>query len=110
MTLDPALKDTLDRFRAHPLFKPVLGGLLVGGIGLFFPQTLGVSYESIDACLNNQLGLWLAFLLVFVKILATSLTLGSGGSGGIFAPSLFPLFLQASWPLAVESHNHTGMN
>lgn len=82
-------EDSFDRFRINPLFKPVLGGLMIGGIGLFFPQIFGVSYDSIDACLNNQLGLWLAFLLVFIKIFATSLTLGSGGSGGIFAPSLF---------------------
>lgn len=42
-----------------------------------------------DAALTNQMGLWLAFILIFAKILSTSLTLGSGGSGGIFAPSLF---------------------
>jgi CIC family chloride channel protein len=48
-----------------------------------------VGYQSIDATLQNQLGLWLALLLIFTKILSTSLTLGSGGSGGIFAPSLF---------------------
>lgn len=82
-------EDRFDSIRLHPLIKPVLGGLLIGAIGLGFPQLFGVGYDSIDACLQNQVGFWLAFILVFVKILSTSLTLGSGGSGGIFAPSLF---------------------
>ncbi len=83
------LEDRFDRLRMHPLIKPALGGLLVGVIGLSFPQVFGVSYEAMDAVLLGHLGLWLALVLVFAKILATSLTLGSGGSGGIFAPSLF---------------------
>jgi CIC family chloride channel protein len=82
-------EDKIDRIHLHPLLKPALGGLLIGGIGLGLPQIFGVGYGSIDACLQNQLGFWLAFLLIFAKILSTSLTLGSGGSGGIFAPSLF---------------------
>lgn len=83
------LEERFDKLRFHPLIKPVLGGLLVGVTGLGLPQIFGVSYEAMDACLQNQLGFWVAFLLVFAKILSTSLTLGSGGSGGIFAPSLF---------------------
>jgi len=83
------LEDRFESLPAHPLLKPVLGGVVVGLIGLKLPQIFGVSYEAIDACLANQLGFWLAFLLVLAKILSTSFTLGSGGSGGIFAPSLF---------------------
>lgn len=83
------LEDRFDRSRIHSLVKPAVGGLLVGAIGVAFPHIFGVSYEAMDAGLTNQLGLWLAFILVFAKILGTSLTLGSGGSGGIFAPSLF---------------------
>jgi CIC family chloride channel protein len=82
-------EDRFDKAPVHPLIKPVIGGLLIGAIGLALPQIFGVGYGSIDACLQNQLGFWLAFILIFVKILSTSLTLGSGGSGGIFAPSLF---------------------
>lgn len=82
-------EDRFDSLRIHPLMKPVLGGLLIGAVGLGLPQIFGVGYDSIDVTLQNQLGLWLALLLVFSKILSTSLTLGSGGSGGIFAPSLF---------------------
>jgi CIC family chloride channel protein len=82
-------EDKFDDLRLHPLIKPILGGILIGVIGLKFSQIFGVGYESIDACLTNNLGFWLALVLVFAKILSTSLTLGSGGSGGIFAPSLF---------------------
>jgi len=83
------LEDKFEALKVHPLIKPAMGGLLVGVIGLKFPQIFGVSYEAMDAGLTNQMGLWLAFVLIFAKILSTSLTLGSGGSGGIFAPSLF---------------------
>lgn len=83
------LEDRFESMRLHPLLQPALGGLLVGMIGMKLPHIFGVSYEAMDSCLRNQLGFWLAFLLVFAKVLGTSLTLGSGGSGGIFAPSLF---------------------
>ncbi len=69
--------------------KPIFGGLIIGLIGLKFPQILGVGYETIEATFNGQLLMVTLFLLVFVKIIATSITLGSGHSGGIFAPSLF---------------------
>jgi len=83
------LEDKFEALKVHPLIKPAMGGLLVGVIGLKFHQIFGVSYEAMDAGLTNQMGFWLAFVLIFAKILGTSLTLGSGGSGGIFAPSLF---------------------
>ena len=83
------LEDKFEKLRFPPLLKPALGGLLIGVIGLKFPFIFGVSYEAIDTALQSQMVLWLALVLVFAKILSTSLTLGSGGSGGIFAPSLF---------------------
>ena len=69
--------------------KAGLGGLGIGLIGLIFPQIYGVGYDTITGALNNTLIWQIALSLVFVKILATSLSLGSGGSGGVFAPSLF---------------------
>ncbi len=69
--------------------KPALGGLTIGLLSLYFPQILGVGYESITEALLGKLPWFLLLVLVFVKIFATSLTIGSGGSGGVFAPSLF---------------------
>jgi CIC family chloride channel protein len=63
--------------------------LILGTAALFFPQILGVGYGAIDMALAQQMAWWLLLVLVPVKILATSITIGSGGSGGIFAPSLF---------------------
>ncbi len=68
---------------------PLIGGILIGAMALFFPQVMGVGYDTINDALHGNLVWYLAALLILFKILATSITLGSGGSGGIFAPSLF---------------------
>lgn len=83
-------EDLFDNITHVPeYFKPVLGGLLVGSIGLFFPQVFGVGYETVEVVLKNGLPWLLVFLLLFVKLIATAITIGSGGSGGVFAPGLF---------------------
>ncbi|MGC9194553.1 MAG: chloride channel protein [Syntrophobacteraceae bacterium] len=69
--------------------KPALGGLLVGVMGLFLPQVPGYSYVPLIKAINGHYAAGFLFLLVGAKIVATSLTLGSGGSGGILCPSLF---------------------
>lgn len=70
--------------------KPAVGGLLAGIIGLFLPQVLGMGYGWLQlGMLNNPLPLAITLLLIFAKILSTSLSIGSGGSGGVFAPGLF---------------------
>jgi len=71
------------------LYKPAIGGLIVGMISIFMPQILGNGYDVMEQALTGQMFWGLAFLLVFMKIMCTSITLGSGGMGGIFAPSLF---------------------
>ncbi len=78
-----------EKFKFPEYLKATVGGLMVGGIALLYPQIMGVGYDSITMALNSNVIWSLALVLIFVKILATSLTLGSGGSGGIFAPSLF---------------------
>ncbi len=83
------LEDMFDDLKFPEYLKALLGGLILGAMALVFPQILGVGYEAIDLALIQQLSWWLMFLLVLCKILATSITIGSGGSGGIFAPSLF---------------------
>lgn len=86
------LYKTEDLFETLPipeLLKPVCGGLLVGLMGISFPHIFGVGYDTISLALNGKLvGSFLLVLVVF-KVAATSITVGSGGSGGIFAPCLF---------------------
>jgi len=82
-------EDIFDKLRMPEYLKAVLGGLILGVMGLLFPHILGVGYPAIDLSLMQELSWWVLFLLVVFKILSTSVTLGSGGSGGIFAPSLF---------------------
>lgn len=77
------------RIKIPGYLKPALGGFLLGIIGIFFPQVFKDGYEFIKQALYAEMALWIMFVLIFLKILATSLTLGSGNSGGIFAPSLF---------------------
>jgi len=69
--------------------KPALGGLIVGFISISFPAVLGNGYDFMEKALNGELFWGLALTLVFLKIISTSATLGSGGLGGVFAPSLF---------------------
>jgi len=83
------LEDLFDGLKFPEYLKAVLGGLILGVMALVFPHLLGVGYEAIDLALIQELSWWVMFLLVLCKILATSVTIGSGGSGGIFAPSLF---------------------
>ncbi len=83
------IEDLFDDFKFPEYLKAVIGGMILGAGGLFFPQILGVGYGAIDLALMQKMALWLFLVLAVVKILATSITIGSGGSGGIFAPSLF---------------------
>jgi CIC family chloride channel protein len=83
------VEDLFDDFKFPEYLKAVIGGLILGICGLFFPQVMGVGYGAIDLALTLKMAWWLLLVLVLVKILATSVTIGSGGSGGIFAPSLF---------------------
>ncbi|NLO30640.1 MAG: CBS domain-containing protein [Methanosarcina mazei] len=83
------MKDLFSEIPVHPVFKPALGGLAVGALGLFYPRVLGMGYNVIMDALNNQLAFNLLLILLFLKILAFSLSLGSGGAGGTIVPSLF---------------------
>jgi CIC family chloride channel protein len=69
--------------------KPALGGLLVGLMALKLPEVLAGGYGWIQQAIDGQLALHLLLVLLFAKMAALSLTVGSGGSGGVFAPSLF---------------------
>ena len=71
--------------------KPAIGGLIVGLIGLVIPQALGMGYGWVQVGMDQRLlglPLWLVLVIPFAKIVATSLSIGSGGSGGIFGPGM----------------------
>jgi len=97
-------EDLFDNWKAFPEWgKPAIGGFLLGAIALLYPilipirelawdkmpHVFGVGYEMIDAALANHIILPMAIALLILKLLATNITIGSGGSGGVFAPSLF---------------------
>ncbi|KAA3656926.1 MAG: chloride channel protein, partial [Calditrichaeota bacterium] len=83
------VEEFFDKFKYPIYVKTMIGGLIVGLIGNFIPHIYGVGYDTMDSALRgNMLGETL-LMLVFAKIIATSVSLGSGGSGGVFAPSLF---------------------
>jgi CIC family chloride channel protein len=89
--------DVFDRWHVREYIKPVAGGLVIGLLGVFYPQVFGIGYgvqplggpSPLDSALLGRFALGLTAMLVLMKIVATSVTLGSGGSGGVFAPSLF---------------------
>ena len=71
--------------------KPAIGGLIVGIIGLVIPEALGMGYGWVQVGMDQRvlgLPLWVVLVIPFAKILATSLSIGSGGSGGIFGPGM----------------------
>ena len=85
------IRDLFHRIHLPNHFKPAIGGFLVGIIGLFIPQALGMGYGYVQFGINGDflhIAAWLMAALVFVKILTTSLTIGSGGSGGVFGPGM----------------------
>jgi chloride channel protein, CIC family len=86
-----AITDYFSRIRFRKFLKPAIGGILVGIIGMFLPQILGTSYGWLQIAIYQDytfLPLYIIGLLVIFKILATSLTIGSGGSAGVFGPSM----------------------
>jgi CIC family chloride channel protein len=85
------IKQVFHKFNIPNYVKPAIGGLLVGVIGVFFPQILGVGYGWLQLLMDGNfllLPLMLLPIVLVLKIIATSLTVGSGGSGGVFGPGL----------------------
>src|SRR5689334_11029571 len=79
------------RLRLPLWLKPALGGVLVGLMALVIPGALHMGYGWVQISMGNELlglPLWMVLLLPFAKILSTSLSIGSGGSGGIFGPGM----------------------
>jgi len=79
-----------ERFPIHSrIWKPAIGGLIVGIIGIYFPEVFGYTYQGVNASLYSRDSFLILAALLLFKPIATSITLGSGGAGGTLAPSLF---------------------
>ncbi|MFW9787024.1 MAG: chloride channel protein, partial [Candidatus Thorarchaeota archaeon] len=103
------IEDVLEKIRVSKYILPAIGGLLTGLLAIgtiyfenvfaysgkfainepYYPAIMGVGYAFIDATLVGEVMLGALFIFGLLKLLATGFTLGSGGSGGVFAPSLF---------------------
>jgi len=144
------LLDFLERFfdervTLPPVFKPAIGAALLGLLAYFYPHILsltsiypedsrlgfplagniphiyGSGFDFIDQVLKGQAPFILLFMLIFLKPLATSFTLGSGNSGGVFAPSLFTgamlggafghllAWISPGFPVAIGAYALVGM-
>lgn len=75
-------------FKIPNHIKPAIGGLCTGIVGFFLPQTLAFGYGFAQKALDNELTIPFLLLLAFGKIITTSFSIGSGGSGGVFGPSI----------------------
>lgn len=95
-------EDVFDNWKSMPEWlRPAVGGLLLGMVALAYPPLTGIRWDRIphifnvgydvmiESALSSELMLGSVLVLLVLKMVATSLTLGSGGSGGVFAPSLF---------------------
>ncbi|HEX4248144.1 MAG TPA: chloride channel protein, partial [Pseudonocardia sp.] len=76
-------------WRGPEWLRPAVGGILLGGLLLVLPQMYGVGYPVLERAVGGGYVLGMLVVLLVGKMLATSLTIGIGGSGGVFAPSLF---------------------
>jgi H+/Cl- antiporter ClcA len=84
------LEDAFDRFPFQPaaIWAPATGALILGLIGYFYPQVFGTGYDTIRDMLNDRLGTQALLGISIAKFVALVVSLGSGTTGGVFAPSL----------------------
>lgn len=78
-----------DRLRVPNFCKPAIGGVVVGVLAYGIPQVVGTNWANLTDAVAGKFGFAALILIACAKILATSFTIGSGGSGGVFGPSLF---------------------
>lgn len=114
-------RDIFQNLKVPRIFKPAIGGLILGLLAIFFPYCIGIGYGWIQLAMAGGLSLGVLALLPFAKMLATSLSISSGGSGGIFGPTiviggilgaLYSIFLNGAFPslnLPVEPFVVVGM-
>jgi chloride channel protein, CIC family len=103
------VRDAFNALRVPTWTKPAIGGLGVGLIALRLPQVLGGGYGWIQQAIDGRLALHLLLILLVAKMVALSLTVSSGGSGGVFAPSLFVGAMLGGALASVFHHPAAGM-
>ncbi|MGC8645722.1 MAG: chloride channel protein [Thermoplasmata archaeon] len=93
------VKALFSKVRIKPFLRPMIGGAIAGGIAVFIPEVTGMGYGYLQYLIDGKLSMicsnyivlplvLLLLMIILAKIVATSFTIGSGGSGGVFAPSL----------------------
>jgi chloride channel protein, CIC family len=103
------VRDAFAALRVPNWTKPAIGGLGLGLLALWLPQVLGGGYGWIQEAIDGQLALKLLLVLVVAKMVALSLTVSSGGSGGVFAPSLFVGGMLGGAFASIFHHSAAGM-
>jgi CIC family chloride channel protein len=83
------VRDAFRRWKVKPALKPAIGGLAVGLLALVAPHVLSGGYGWLQAAIDGHVGTGRLLVLVLAEPVAMALTISSGGSGGIFAPTLF---------------------
>jgi CIC family chloride channel protein len=87
-----AINKIVSKINFNPLLIAMLGGLIIGILGLFMPQCMGVGYDMIHSLISGDYKIFsieFLILLLIIKIFVTSITLNFGGSGGLFIPSIY---------------------
>ena len=98
------IRDLFRVSRIPPALRPAAGGLAMGLLGMAVPQVIGGGYGWVQMAIDGRLALGTMLLLVGAKWLATSLSVASGGSGGVFAPSLYVgAMLGGAWAAFVHA-------
>jgi CIC family chloride channel protein len=114
-----AVEDVCDwAWRGPEWARPAVGGILLGGLLIAVPQMYGVGYPVLEDAISGRYLIGMLLLLMVGKMFATSLTIGIGGSGGVFAPTLFigamagvafGSIVHQAWPAATESPGAYGL-
>ncbi len=81
-------RDLFKKIRIKPHFKPAIGGFLVGLIGIFAPDAISMGYGPLQKAISGDLAIKTLLSIAFLKVFATSFTISSGGSAGVFGPSM----------------------
>lgn len=107
------MEDLIERVPTTPVILAGLGGLTIGIIELWKPEMSGITYDAIDEAfdLDPSMTLQVVLILAILKFFATSITIGSGGSGGIFAPTLFiGVMLGTALGLIIDKIGYSGLS